>query len=198
MNNIDNNSKNGRYFYDFNHKNIAFIVGTLLVLSVFLLVQGRLFKSASTIGLTLGQEHSVFSTASNTKEVADAGQQSAVLGASTLSPDIESQMSSLAIVKDSLDTVSAGQAYAQQVIVVENADKSNPSKLANDLISIAVPASLADYQRMVIVRAQLQSQLLFATASDQTQNLQDEISAISQQIIDAQSNFAPQGINLPA
>ena len=170
MNNIGNNSKNGRYFYDFNHKNIAFIVGTVLVLSVFLLVQGRLFKSASTIGLTLGQEHSVFSTTPDTNEVADANQQSAVLGASTLSPDIESQMSSLSIVTGNADTVGAGQTYAQQVTVVESADKTNPSKLSNDLISIAVPASLADYQRMVIVRAQLQSQLLSATASDQIQN----------------------------
>ena len=198
MNNIDDDSKNNRYFYDFNHKNIGFILVVVLVLSVFLTVQGRLFKSASTIGFTLGQEHSVFSTTPATNEVASSQQQSEVLGASTLSPDIESQMASLSIIKSTEDTIDAGQSYAKQVIVVEGADKNNFSKMANDLIAIAVPPSLADYQRMIITRAQLQSQLASVTADDQAQVLQSEISAISQQILDAQNNFAPQGINLPS
>ena len=200
MNITDNNSKNNRYFYDFNHKNIGFILVVVVVLSVFLAVQGRLFKSASTIGFTLGQEHSVFSTAPATNnEVADSGQQSAeVLGASTLSPDIESQMATLSIIKGTDDTVDAGQTYTKQVMVVEGADKSNFSKMANDLIAIAVPPSLAEYQRMIIIRAQLQSQLASATTSDQSQGLQGEISAIGQKILDTQSSLAPQGINLPS
>lgn len=190
---------NFKKYSDFNHKNIALILGTVLVLGLFLLIQGGAYKSASTLKLTLGKENSVFASGAPATQVAsNNASNSAVLGASTLSPALESQISALPVTKSSRDTVSAGQAYAAQVSVVESADSSNSSKLASDLLAIAVPPSLADYQRLIIVRAELQAQLAASTSSGQQQVLQTSISAVNQQITQEQGNFSGQGIDLPS
>lgn len=185
-------------FHDFNHKNFALIGGVFALLLVFAVVQGVQFRGAHTLVWTLGHEVSVFAPApSASQQVASTGSQPAVLGASTLDANTEAQLASLPITVGSADTVAAGTTYASQVSVVLQADATNPAKAAQDLTALAVPPSLARYQRLAILRADLQAELATDSAANQ-QQLQATISAISSEIGSIQSTFAAQGVNLPS
>jgi hypothetical protein len=185
-----------KHFYDFNHKNIALIGGVFVVLCVSLALQGSVFNSVSKLGFTLGAYHSVFATPPSSNGNVALAEGGAVLGASTLSLDVEKQMAALPIKFAYNDTVGAAQIYAQQVTVVTKTD-IDQSKLAKDLLVIAVPPSLENYQRLIVTKAQLNAQLQSATTSDQQQAINANISVINAQISQVQSNFSSQGLQLP-
>jgi hypothetical protein len=177
-------------FHDFNHKNMALIGAVFVVLAVFMITQGTLFSSVSKLGFSLGKYVSVFASGPSSS-------QGAVLGASTLSPDIESQMNAVPITIAYQDTVGSAQTYIAQVQAVTTADSGNPDKLAQDLLPIAVPQTLQEYQQLIVVRAQLQAQLQAASADQQLQ-IQANVNAITQAIQAIQSNFVSQNVNLPS
>jgi hypothetical protein len=177
-------------FHDFNHKNIALIGAVFAVLAIFMVAQGNVFSPVTKLGFTLGKYTSVFATA-------PAASKGAVLGASTLSPDVESQLSGVPITDTYQDTVGAANIYAAQVQTVVSADSGNPAKLAQDLTPIAVPKTLEEYQRLIVVRAEYQAQLSAANVNQQAQ-IQANITAISQQVQTQVSNMASQGVTLPS
>jgi len=183
-----------KHFYDFNHKNIALIVGVFVVLCVSLALQGNVFGSVSKLGFTLGKYNSVFATTSSNQLATN--QNGAVLGASTLSPSIEKQMATLPVKLAYADTVGAAQTYVQQVKIIEQAD-TDQAKLASDLLIIAVPPSLENYQRLIVTKAQLNAQLASTTSSTQQQSITANISVINQQISTIQTTFSSQGVQLP-
>ncbi len=186
-------SENQRKFHDFNHKNIGLIAAVFGVLVVFMAVQGTLFASVSDLGFTLGKFHSVFAPNPAQSNVNSNG---AVLGASTLSPDIEARLSALPVQYAYQDTTDAAATYIQQVQVVESVDQDY-AKLSQDLLAIAVPPTLARYQQLIVLRAQLNAES-HAASSDQQVAIQANISVVNQQIQQLQSSFAMQGVVLPS
>lgn len=180
-------------FHDFNHKNVALICAVFVVLLIFMVAQGTLFSSVTKLGFTLGKYYSVFATST----VNTATKAGAVLGASTLSADVESRISALPITYAYKDTIDEAETYAEQVQAVESADRNDSVKLSQDLLEIAVPPTLDRYQRLIVIRAQLQAELAVASSDEQTQ-IQANVNAVTQQITQLQSSFASQGVTLPS